>query len=213
MSSGLCRTMGNPSRSRCRRRKRAGNQPSSTSRSSKTPKITKGKQPVKLAVGLTVSVWLREGSSNIARAIQITAPVEPVKKVKKPAPTEEEKPREPRKPKEPPKPLRDPGPTAALIDSEIDRQLSGEKIPASPRSDDSEFLRRVSLDLTGRISHADSDKGVPRQQHPRQAAETDRRTARQSRVRPALRHHLEQLDRRQPTHEEREQFLSSVVGR
>jgi ferric-dicitrate binding protein FerR (iron transport regulator) len=117
----------------------------------KEAKITNGKSPARLAVGQSALVWLEEGAKNIARSVQVSdpAPVKPVKK--KPAPPEEKKPIEPHKPKEPPKPLRDPGPTAALIDAEVDRLLATEKIPASPRCDDSEFIRRVSLDLTGRI--------------------------------------------------------------
>lgn len=48
-------------------------------------------------------------------------------------------------------PTRDPLPTIAAIDREIDRRLADAKVPASPRSDDAEFLRRVTLDITGRI--------------------------------------------------------------
>jgi hypothetical protein len=48
-------------------------------------------------------------------------------------------------------PTRDPAPIANAIDREIDRLLSASMIPASPRSDDGEFLRRVSLDVAGRI--------------------------------------------------------------
>ena len=38
-----------------------------------------------------------------------------------------------------------------LIDQQIDERLRAENVPASPRSEDAEFLRRVSLDITGRI--------------------------------------------------------------
>jgi hypothetical protein len=51
----------------------------------------------------------------------------------------------------PPRPLRDPAPLSAAIDAAIDRRLAELKIPASPLADDAEFLRRVTLDLTGRI--------------------------------------------------------------
>jgi hypothetical protein len=44
---------------------------------------------------------------------------------------------------------------ARLIDDEINKKLAGEKVPASPKSDDAEFLRRVYLDLTGMIPPAD----------------------------------------------------------
>jgi hypothetical protein len=40
---------------------------------------------------------------------------------------------------------------AKIIDDEINRRLTEEKIPASERCDDAEFLRRVYLDLTGVI--------------------------------------------------------------
>jgi hypothetical protein len=40
---------------------------------------------------------------------------------------------------------------AAAIDREIDARLAKEKVPASPPADDAEFLRRVYLDITGRI--------------------------------------------------------------
>ncbi|MBL8830297.1 MAG: DUF1549 domain-containing protein, partial [Planctomycetaceae bacterium] len=40
---------------------------------------------------------------------------------------------------------------ATQIDVHVDRALQAKKIPASPRSDDAEFLRRVYLDITGTI--------------------------------------------------------------
>jgi Protein of unknown function (DUF1553)/Protein of unknown function (DUF1549) len=52
-------------------------------------------------------------------------------------------------------PARDPLPIAARIDREVDRRLAEEKIPASPLADDAEFLRRLSLDLCGRIPTAE----------------------------------------------------------
>jgi hypothetical protein len=42
-----------------------------------------------------------------------------------------------------------------LIDQGIQKQLDGEKLKASPRADDAEFLRRVYLDITGVIPSAD----------------------------------------------------------
>jgi hypothetical protein len=42
-------------------------------------------------------------------------------------------------------------PLSKQIDRLIDARLEKEKIPPSPRADDAEFLRRVYLDLTGRI--------------------------------------------------------------
>lgn len=44
---------------------------------------------------------------------------------------------------------------AATIDREIDSELAAAKVTASPQADDAEFLRRVSLDLTGAIPSYD----------------------------------------------------------
>src|SRR5437870_12714395 len=52
-------------------------------------------------------------------------------------------------------PARDPLPVAALIDRAIDRRLAEAKVPASPPADDAEFLRRLSLDLRGRVPTAE----------------------------------------------------------
>src|SRR5262245_15198887 len=48
---------------------------------------------------------------------------------------------------------RDPMPCAAAIDDFISRGLTEQSIPTSAPADDYEFLRRVHLDLTGRIPH------------------------------------------------------------
>src|SRR5262249_27636721 len=50
-----------------------------------------------------------------------------------------------------PRPARDHRPLTSAIDAEVDRHLASARVPASPRADDAEFLRRVPLDLTGRI--------------------------------------------------------------
>ncbi|MBL8794681.1 MAG: PSD1 domain-containing protein [Planctomycetia bacterium] len=50
---------------------------------------------------------------------------------------------------------RDPVAMAALIDREIDQRLARAKVPASPPADDSAFLRRVYLDIVGRIPTAE----------------------------------------------------------
>ncbi|MFL5342628.1 MAG: DUF1549 and DUF1553 domain-containing protein [Gemmataceae bacterium] len=44
------------------------------------------------------------------------------------------------------------------IDREITGRLAAEKLPASPKADDAEFLRRIYLDLTGVIPPADTAK-------------------------------------------------------
>ncbi len=48
-------------------------------------------------------------------------------------------------------PGRDPLAVAAAIDRAIDGRLAAANVPASPPADDTEFLRRAALDLTGRI--------------------------------------------------------------
>ena len=46
---------------------------------------------------------------------------------------------------------RPPATVAGEIDKAIDKALAENKIPVSPRADDAEFIRRVYLDITGRI--------------------------------------------------------------
>jgi hypothetical protein len=45
----------------------------------------------------------------------------------------------------------DPAALARKIDQAIDKRLAAEKVSASPRADDAEFLRRAALDITGVI--------------------------------------------------------------
>lgn len=49
----------------------------------------------------------------------------------------------------------DPATVAQKIDAAIDQKLAAEKVPASLRASDAEFLRRLYLDLIGRIPTAD----------------------------------------------------------
>jgi hypothetical protein len=120
--------------------------------------VTNGKEAVKLAVGQTVSVTLEKGDGKVAAEIRVGELPKPPEKKPEPAPPEkgkpdpaEKKPEEPRKPRESARPMRDPAPTVALIDAQVDRQLARLNVPVSPQADDAEFLRRVTLDLTGRI--------------------------------------------------------------
>jgi len=46
---------------------------------------------------------------------------------------------------------RDPSAVIAAVDRALDQRLAQEKMPASPAASDAEFLRRVCLDITGRI--------------------------------------------------------------
>jgi hypothetical protein len=48
------------------------------------------------------------------------------------------------------RPAQKPSEVAKRIDREIDAKLTTAKVPASPQSDDAEFLRRIYLDITGK---------------------------------------------------------------
>jgi ferric-dicitrate binding protein FerR (iron transport regulator) len=68
----------------------------------------------------------------------------------------EEKDKEGSQPPEPAKPrvqapARDPMPLAVTIDRAVDERLHEARVPPSPRSDDAEFLRRVTIDIIGQI--------------------------------------------------------------
>src|SRR4051812_34863024 len=53
------------------------------------------------------------------------------------------------------RPFRDPKPIAAAIDRMIAAALAKAQIPASPLADDAEFVRRVTLDIIGRVPTAE----------------------------------------------------------
>jgi ferric-dicitrate binding protein FerR (iron transport regulator) len=139
--------------------------------------IEKGAQ--RPTVGYDAQVWLRYNTKDIAGSVQFFPPGGAGKPdpEKKPPPKEPAKPdpdkRPPAKPdpekkptKEPPKPdpdkvgkpekefplpNRDPAPAVAAIDREWRRGLDEAKVAPAADVDDAEFLRRVSLDLTGRV--------------------------------------------------------------
>jgi hypothetical protein len=137
--------------------------------------VEKGERPT---VGYFAQVWLQPGSKDTAAGITFSGkkpakptkptagtkptkddakkPGSPDKAGTKPTKDEAEKPGGPDKPAAPAKavpvrPARDAGPVTALIDAEVDRLLVAARVPASPLADDAEFLRRVTLDLTGRV--------------------------------------------------------------
>jgi hypothetical protein len=111
-------------------------------------KLVTGKEGAKLTAGLVVSVWLEDGNK-VAASVQVGKPSD--KPGKKPTVNSDNKPNKPRRVRAQARPARDPAPVAAVIDDEVDKQLKKLAIPASPQADDAEFLRRVTLDLTGRI--------------------------------------------------------------
>lgn len=76
----------------------------------------------------------REAKERVAEATPPPATTKPVKAVTQP---------------------KDAAGLAKLIDKQIDAKLAAEKVPASPACSDSEFVRRVYLDLTGVIPPAD----------------------------------------------------------
>jgi hypothetical protein len=128
------------------------------------PKLKKGKKPAKGADGPKKPVGrvkkpAKKGSKPSEGKNRPKKPVKPIGKVKKPGkksskPSEGKKGKKfeaPALPPKPARPARDPAPLAAIVDAEVTRALVSRKVPASPPADDGEFLRRVSLDLTGRI--------------------------------------------------------------
>lgn len=60
------------------------------------------------------------------------------------------------------------------VDALVDAKLQQLRLPASPRCDDAAFLRRVSLDLTGRLPEADQVQQFLRASHPGGSNSEDR---------------------------------------
>ena len=81
--------------------------------------------------------------------------------------------------------LRADEPLRKTIDTEIRAGWAKAKVTPAKPATDSEFLRRVSLDLVGVDPDVRGDGRVPRQQGPGQAGEADRPAARRPAVRPA----------------------------
>jgi hypothetical protein len=125
----------------------------------------------KPTVGYAAQVWLKEGAADTAMEVRFFLKNKGESKSKQPAsaksPMAPEKPKpnkteeavEPKpstKPEPPPKPperasTRDPKPIAAAVDLELNKRLNQANTPTSPQADDGEFLRRVTLDIAGRI--------------------------------------------------------------
>ncbi|MFN4260840.1 MAG: DUF1549 domain-containing protein [Gemmataceae bacterium] len=61
---------------------------------------------------------------------------------------------------------RPPAEVAAIIDQELNRRLTEAGIPVSPQADDAEFLRRVTLDITGRIRPSQSQNCLDKMVRP-----------------------------------------------
>jgi hypothetical protein len=113
-------------------------------------------------VGAFARVWLRPGSADTAAGVVFGASKadvsggNPKPGKKKGTPGQEAVTKPGKKPPPPAlprvvRPARDIAAISTAIDTEVDRRLKQDAIPASPRADDAEFLRRVTLDLTGRI--------------------------------------------------------------
>src|SRR5262245_10828764 len=117
-----------------------------------------------IEVGTEVRIWADKDDAKIAARIAAGAAgggrarKPPVPKVDPP-----KKPDEPAKVTPPPPPKRDrsastaeaPVAVARAIDQDIQRVLDKEAIRASAKADDAEFLRRVYLDITGKIPTPD----------------------------------------------------------
>jgi hypothetical protein len=123
--------------------------------------MSKWKYPVALLLLAGIAVAANSIAQNaFAQEKPAAAPADP-KEVKKPSKdvkgASTPSGSKPVKPPEPQvnHPQRDPLAIAAAIDRELDQRLSEAKVPASPRADDAEFLRRVCLDITGRIPTLD----------------------------------------------------------
>lgn len=116
------------------------------------------KDAEKPTVGYTALVWLEKGSKDTAAVVRLgRKDGTEIKRKEEPKPNPASEPKQDTPPAPPPAaeeprpPARDPLPTATAVDREVDRLLAEAKVLASPPADDAEFLRRVTLDITGRI--------------------------------------------------------------
>jgi Protein of unknown function (DUF1549)/Protein of unknown function (DUF1553) len=115
-----------------------------------------------IEIGTPVRVWADKDNAKNAERISAGAPMNMRKKNPDPVPQPKVEPKkepEPAKvdPNSVPRPIKPlgtaqpPQAVAKAIDKEIQRVLDADKILASARADDAEFLRRVYLDIVGKI--------------------------------------------------------------
>ncbi|MCI0359073.1 MAG: DUF1549 and DUF1553 domain-containing protein [Planctomycetaceae bacterium] len=130
-------------------------------------KIELPPRQAEIKVGMTLSVWADKENPATAARIGANSPGRgnrrpnnrPANPNPSPRPAGDAPQAEAIKP--PPRPARqpvaglDPLAVAQKIDREIDAALAVAKLPASPRSDDAEFIRRVYLDIAGVIPPAE----------------------------------------------------------
>jgi hypothetical protein len=106
-------------------------------------------------VGQAIEVWLEKNSRDEAKLVRLSPPgavrtLQPNDARLDPrlqSAIADEKPEL----REYAAPRRDPLPIAARLDKEIEQHLGKQKVPPSEPADDAEFLRRITLDLTGRV--------------------------------------------------------------
>ena len=65
-------------------------------------------------------------------------------------------------------------PIAEVVDHYVDLRLAKEAVPAAPEADDATLVRRLTLDLVGRIPDGGRGAGVRRCDRPRQAGRARR---------------------------------------
>ena len=99
---------------------------------------------------------------------------------------------------------------AGSIDSYIFADFQANGITPAPKTTDWEFIRRITLDLTGRIPDPRPRARLRRRHHPRQARQADRGTAGQAGVDRQVDHVLR---RPVPEHHQQGQHQPEPVRR